>query len=398
MRKISRKRTIDESWSDTDLVGHLAKLAAEHTRDSVQAADIARALAASGSQFALPGWRTADVASTGGPSSLSTLLCPLFLRVAGVQVPKLGVPGRPAGGIDCLAQVRGYKTTLAAEELRNVMERCGYAHFVAAGIYAPLDARIFRLRQQHGLQNAPVLVAASLLSKKLAVGVTMAGLDVRVASHGNFGRTFEEARLNAQMYEQAAALLGISGRPVLTDGNVPYQAYIGRGEALAALAAIFGGSADSWLQEHVELCRQLSSAAVPDESKLIASSTGEQLRQAFAANLTAQGASYDAFLDAAGRVTASHHTEISADQDGRVVVFLDGVRRALVAAQGLGDTGSGFPDPAGIILRRRPGEAVRRGEVLATVRVRVPGQCDDLVHQLKAAIRASEAPQRGVSI
>ncbi len=61
----------------------------------------------------------ADVASTGGPSSLSTLLSPLFLRAGGAVVPKLGVPGRPAGGIDCLAQIPGYRTELSAQEVEG---------------------------------------------------------------------------------------------------------------------------------------------------------------------------------------------------------------------------------------------------------------------------------------
>jgi pyrimidine-nucleoside phosphorylase len=383
---------IDVSWSDADLVRYMAKLAAEHPRDPIQAAGIARALGASGSQIAFSGTRTADIASTGGPSSLSTLLCPLFLCATGMLVPKLGVPGRPAGGIDCLAQVRGYRTTLTVEDLRKVLEQCGYAHFIGGETYAPLDARIFHLRQQHGFQDVPVLVAASLLSKKLAVGVSMAGLDVRVARHGNFGRTFEEAKLNAQMYEQAATLLGISGRPVLTDGNAPYQAYIGRGEALAALAKIFNDDADSWLQEHIELCRLLCAEGVPEESDLMGRVSVEQIRQTFAANLAAQGASYDAFLDVAVRVAASHGTEISADQEGVVVVSLDGIRKALVAAQEQGSSGSNFPDPAGIILRRRPGETVRRGDTVATVRVADANRREDLVRQLKAAIRTSEAP------
>lgn len=383
---------IGESYSDAELVGRLTRIAAEHPRDPDWAANLAQVLAASGAKFEALGRRTADVASTGGPSSLSTLLCPLFLRVAGLCVPKLGVPDRPAGGIDCLAQVQGYKTALTEIELRRVIEECGYAHFVAAGRFAPLDARVFRLRQQHGLQDVPVLVAASLLSKKLAADVSTAGLDIRVAPHGNFGCTFEEARSNAQMYEQAAAQLDISGRPMLTDGSAPYQAYIGRAEALAALVTVFDGTADGWLQEHVEQCRRLSVAAVPDESAAIERATEEQLRQAFNANLVAQGASYDAFLSAAGRGATGHGAEISAERDGAVAVSLEGIRRTLVAVQEMDGAGGRFPDPAGVILRKRPGEVVRRGEVIATVRVDVPGRRDDVVHQLKAAIRVGEAP------
>src|SRR5437868_14746215 len=80
---------------------------------------------------------TADVASTGGPASLSTLLCPLYLRSYGFVVPKLGVPGRPAGGIDVLAQLPGYRVDLSEADVRRVLERCGYAHFLAGTQFAP---------------------------------------------------------------------------------------------------------------------------------------------------------------------------------------------------------------------------------------------------------------------
>lgn len=384
---------LSEASSDVELIDYLGRVAVTLPRDAVEASNLARLLAASGSALAFPGVRTADVASTGGPSSLSTLLCPLFLRVASLHVPKLGVPGRPAGGIDCLAQVPGYKTSLSEAELQQAMKECGYAHFTAAGRYAPLDARLFRLRQQNGFQEVPTLVAASLLSKKLAVGVSTAGLDVRVAPHGNFGRNFDEAGLNARMYEEAASILGISGRPVLTDGSVPYQAYIGRSEALVAMKAIFDGAADLWLQEHVDLCRQLSAAAAPDEGAAIADTTTASLRQAFAANLVAQGATEAGFLRVAELAADRHDRTIVAENDGVVAVSLEGVRRAMTAAQGAAAGNKDYPDPVGVILRRRPGDTVQRGEVLATVRVEEAGAQINVLDQLKIAIRVGESSE-----
>ena len=154
--------------------------------DDAGIAALARSLAASGETLESNTDRTADVASTGGPSSLSTLLCPLFLRAFGWIVPKLGVPGRPAGGLDVLSRIPGYRVDLSAAEVACVLRDCGYAHFVAGERIAPLDARLFTLRQQTGAQTIPALVIASLLSKKIAVGVRTVGLDVRVAMHGNF--------------------------------------------------------------------------------------------------------------------------------------------------------------------------------------------------------------------
>src|ERR1700730_17369116 len=163
--------SISNSATDDEILSVIELVARKYPADSKAAAALARALAGSGMSLKCITEFSADVASTGGPSSLSTLLSPLFLREGGAVVPKLGVAGRPAGGIDCLAQIRGYESSLVRSKVEAVLNSGGYAHFVADGQMAPLDGRMFKMRQQSGYQSVPTLVAASLLSKKLAVGI-----------------------------------------------------------------------------------------------------------------------------------------------------------------------------------------------------------------------------------
>lgn len=377
--------------SDDEILRFLACVKGEAPRNALIAADLAAALAASGDVYHPGTELTADVASTGGPSSLSTLLCQLFLRAGGLAVPKLGVPGRPAGGIDCLAQIEGYRTELDGCSLDAVMRTVGYAHFTAGGRYAPLDERVFLLRQKHGCQNVPTLVAASLLSKKLAVGVTNAGLDIRVASHGNFGGTMSQARQNAKLFAQAAALLGLRGHAALTDGSTPYQPYIGRGEALLALSEVFDGASEEWLDVHLEQCRMLSSTASPAAHRpAVEAASRAELRHWFFANLQAQGAEEGAFSKKVAQVREGHINQILARQDGIVEVSLEKIRRSLLKAQGAAAReGVPFPDPAGIVLRHKPGTLVCSGEALATVRVNEVSLRDTLLSELSVAISAS---------
>ena len=263
------------------------------------------------------------------------------------------------------------------EDAARVLEMCGYVHFLAQGEAAPLDGRMFRIRQRMGAQAVPELVIASILAKKIAAGVRHAGLDVRVAPHGNFGRTWSTAARNAKLYGKTADLLKIRGVPVLTEGRFPYQPYIGRAESMVALYDIFEGQPSSWLADHCRLCRLLGQACLPAAMRcLIAQTSRQQLRQHFEQNLQAQGADFNAFVDLVKLTKAAHDMRIVASQDGFCVYPLEDLRETMVGWQTTNLnvpslSSSAFPDPVGIVLLERPGDWVMKGTPLATVRAPV---------------------------
>jgi pyrimidine-nucleoside phosphorylase len=357
-------------------------------------ADVARLaerLAASGDRVDVAE-RSADVASTGGPGSLSTLWAPPALVASGFKVPKLGVPGRPAGGIDVLVQLPGYLVDLDRRALQRVLDQCGYAHVLAGTNFAPADAAMFAYRQRVGAQSLPALAIASLLSKKLAMGVRNVGLDVRVSRHGNFGTGREPAACNARMFVRVAELLGIRAICFLTDGSIPQQPYLGRGESLAALFRLLAGTASAWLQDHAATCEGWASTLC--RSGLIPAA---RIADAFAANITAQGASMDMLERKAALVEAEHTRRVLAEREGIVSYDLGGLRQAILNARAA-DEGLTFDDSAGLILLVEPGMAVRAGEPLVSAR------CPDeawrpLREAVAAAIRFSDhadaaTPQR----
>lgn len=148
----------------SDIRRALGELARSHSEPAIAAvveladefrapevARLAEILANSGAMLTRD-FEASDIASTGGPSSLSTLLCPLYLRSAGARVPKLGVPGRPAGGIDVLATVPGYCAQLPPDEARRALNDQGQFHLLAGDQWAPLDSRMFAQRQRTNAQ------------------------------------------------------------------------------------------------------------------------------------------------------------------------------------------------------------------------------------------------------
>ena len=323
-------------------------------------------LSESGEQFRHQGgeW-IADVPSTGGPSSLSTLLCPLQLVMGGAIVPKLGVPGRPAGGIDVLACIQGFKTSLTRSEIDHCLASCRYAHFLAGESFAPLDAVLFEYRRKVGATDLPALAIASLLAKKRALGVTRVVLDVRVAPFTNFGRTWDDARQNAIRFIRVANMLHIHASCFLTDATAPYQGFLGRGESLVALHRIFSGDLTEDLTEHLGLCDSMASACFVNRHAV--GMTG--LKGVFTDHLEQQGGSWEGFARKVSEVESATSGIITAESDGYVCVDLPRVRELLVVRQEEAKSANNqFPDPCGLTLSVPWGTAVKKGDVVAKVR------------------------------
>lgn len=346
-------------------------------------AALARHLAASGMQFEWPSASTVDVASTGGPGSLSTLLPPLVLVAGGCSVVKLAVPGRPAGAIDALGTIPGYRTRLTAEEVRAAVSACGFAHFLADQRFAPLDARLFALRKKVGAVAIPILAVASLLSKKLAVGIMKVGLDVRVGRYGNLGATRELARQNARFFCAVARAVGIDAVAFLSAPDALPQPWIGRGESLVALAAAIGlrPLEDSWLQGHIDDCLRMAS---------VFSTATRPVREVLETHLDAQGSSMQHFLDRVDEVASAERTAIHIENSGILEVDLARVRDVVVGLQA--DDGGEFRDPAGVRFVARPGCPVSKGDVVAFTR----GLDGDNLKSMASALVAAEGSPRHI--
>ncbi|MBB6328264.1 pyrimidine-nucleoside phosphorylase [Algoriphagus iocasae] len=313
----------------------------------------------------------ADIPSTGGPSSLSTLITPLFLRQIGYTVPKLGVPGRPAGGIDVLAQIKGYNINPDSTTLKEWLQESDYVHFIGGDNYAPLDRQLFKYRKSIKRIGIPALVVASILSKKIAVGLQTTGLDIRVSDFGNFGSDWETAKRNAQLFIDVARILNIRATCFLTNANNPFQPYIGRGEALLALREIFTGQNDNseWLMKHVTECYAMSIGIA--ESRLKSGVSGIEittLEDHFLENIELQGGSIEHFYTLTDKIKDEHYYELLSEKSGFVKIDLLKMRSAIIEIQSRFGLISEFPDPCGIILSVQNGDFIEEKKRLCTYR------------------------------
>lgn len=343
----------------------LIEYAKFHELNDSEIIELARGLADSGEKIIPENNVTyCDIPSTGGPSSLSTLICPLFLTLMGGRVIKLGVPGRPAGGIDVLAQIKGYKTNLSSAEIKEWVSQNSYVHFLADQTFAPLDAKLFGVRKKNDALNISSLVIASLLSKKIAVGLKMIGLDIRVSNFGNFGRSLDEARVNAVRFNRIAKAMGIKSSCFIINGNVPQQPYIGRGESILALSKIFQNEADAQLKRHLAICHGMAHSLLGNQNEAVSLFS---LKEAFFQNLALQAGNIDHFNRLSEEIEEKNKYAIMSLNSGVLSVDLSKIREAITAIQNR-FINVEFPDPCGLILKAMPGQYIEKDTIICSFR------------------------------
>lgn len=367
-------------------------LARRETLAPLDLADLVRISAQSGLRLPPSSEHAAAFSSTGGPGSLTTLLAPLFLGASGFLVPTLGVPGRPAGCVDVLAAIPGYRLGLTEDEAKDVLAHSRLLHLRADELWAPLDTHLFKLRQEIGAQAVPDLAIASLLAKKVAVGVSFAGLDVRVAPHGNFGPDFNTALANSRRFIEVAKALDIEAVCLLTDAQHPQQPHIGRGEALRALLAVCLGETDTWLAQHAQLAWRFARSVaglvdVPTDE--FERPTPTALQNTLEANLRAQSASLSALRAAIHEADGHDTRNVCVEAGGFLHIDLAHLRDCLVRRQ----RSDRHPDPCGVTLFARTGAEVAPGQAVARIRARL--HINPLAAEVSRAFAALDDPPAG---
>ena len=368
------KNSIVKYFDSTTSADTMDALIAHFEQESLPMSDIielVEVLAFSGEKCSYSNKRV-DIASTGGPSSLSTLLCPLYLDTCGLDVVKLGIPGRPAGAVDSLAQIRQYKINYSRDELMLEIDKGGYIHFLANNLFAPADAILYEHRKQRGKVAVPNIAIASLLSKKVAMGLSKVGLDVRVSAHGNFGYNFEQASQNAKLFCKVAEAFDIKAICFVSDASKPYQPYVGRGESLLALYEIIYGTSSSWLNTHRNYCKNMSDSLFKYvfDSQIPQNGNNYDIKSAFERNIIRQSGDITTFIEYCHEIRNGHTFNVLAPSNGYCSYDLEAARQLIVKIQSLEtSTQNAFPDPCGIILCVDSGMYVHKGDIVATLRI-----------------------------
>jgi pyrimidine-nucleoside phosphorylase len=210
---------------------------------------LTRAILASGRTLSFDdgGAPVVDKHSTGGVGDKVSLVLAPLLAEAGLRVPMMSGRGlgHTGGTLDKLAAIPGFRTGLGLDEFRRVLAEVGCAMIGQTPEIAPLDGRLYALRDVTATVPAIPLIAASIISKKAAEGLEALVLDVKFGS-GAFLPDREAALRLAETLVDLAGRLGLPATALLTSMEAPLGATIGNAlEVREAIACLRGqGPAD----------------------------------------------------------------------------------------------------------------------------------------------------------
>ncbi|KFM84560.1 MULTISPECIES: pyrimidine-nucleoside phosphorylase [Bacillus] len=318
-----------------------------------------------------------DKHSTGGVGDTTTLvLAPL---VAALDVPVAKMSGRglghTGGTIDKLEAIKGFHVELSKDEFIELVNRDKVAVIGQSGNLTPADKKLYALRDVTGTVNSIPLIASSIMSKKIAAGADAIVLDVKTGA-GAFMKTDEDAVNLAKAMVRIGNNVGRQTMAVISDMSQPLGFAIGNAlEVKEAIDTLKGEGPEDLTELVLTLGSQMvvlaKKAETLDEAreKLIDVMKNGKALQKFKDFLQNQGGDSSVADNPEKLPQAAYKIDIPAKEAGvvsEIVADQIGVAAMLLGA-GRATKEDKIDLAVGIMLRKKVGDAVEKGEPLVTL-------------------------------
>jgi pyrimidine-nucleoside phosphorylase len=371
---------------------------------AAETASLTAAMADSGRRLDLsdlPGAKV-DKHSTGGVGDKTSLVLAPLAAACGVVVPMMSGRGlgHTGGTLDKLESIPGFRVGLSLPEFRQVLQDVGCALIGQSAEVAPADRVLYALRDVTATVESVPLIAASILSKKVAEGISGLVLDVK-CGRGAFMKGRADARRLAETLVAIGTANGVRTEALLTAMDVPLGRAVGNALEVAECVAVLRGQGP----EDVETLSLLLAArmvrlaglapTLHEAARLVrqALNSGrglEKLRQI----VERQGGDPNV-IDDPSRLPAAPHSEVvQASRSGYCQGWdAERVGRAACVLGAGRDRVEDAVDPAvGALVLARPGDPVRAGDALLELHYRDPSRLGAALALLEGACPIADRP------
>ena len=317
-----------------------------------------------------------DKHSTGGVGDKTTLVVGPMVASLGVKVAKMSGRGlgHTGGTVDKLESIPGFKTAIPREEFFDIVNGNGIAVIGQSGNMVPADKKLYALRDVTATVDSIPLIASSIMSKKLAAGSDSIVLDVKTGS-GAFMKTLDESICLAKKMVSIGCMAGRRCCALITNMDIPLGYAIGNSlEMTEAIRTLKGEGPEDLTRVCLELAANmlhLAGRGTVKECRKMAEETihdGSALKR-LALMVKAQGGDESFIWKPEQFESPACAYEVKAPaQCYTSHMDTEGIGTASVL---LGAGRNTKEDPidygAGIVLKKKYGEKVMPGDVLAVL-------------------------------
>ena len=317
---------------------------------------------------------TVDKHSTGGVGDKTSLVVAPIMASLGCKMAKMSGRGlgHTGGTVDKLESIPGFKTSLSPDEFFDQVRNTGLAIIGSTANLAPADKKLYALRDVTATVDSVPLIASSIMSKKLAAGAHNIVLDVKIGS-GAFMKTEEDGRTLARKMVDIGKSFGRNIAAVVTNMDRPLGFAVGNSlEVLEAVSVLKNESRGDLRDICVALASNLLSLCYgwsEEESEARANEAIESgaALEKFKEWITAQGGDASFVDDPSLLGKAEYAFEFKAERDGYISHMNAETigKTASVLGAGREKKTDDIDHTAGIILKRKTGDYVKKGETIA---------------------------------
>lgn len=318
-----------------------------------------------------------DKHSTGGVGDTTTLVLGPLVAACGVPVAKMSGRGlgHTGGTIDKLEAIEGFHVELSPQQFEKQVNELKLAVIGQSGNLTPADKKLYALRDVTGTVNSIPLIASSIMSKKIAAGAGAIVLDVKTGE-GAFMKTTEDARELAKAMVRIGNNVGRKTMAIISDMSQPLGYAIGNAlEVIEAIETLKGKGP----KDLTELCLTLGSQMVVVGEKADSLEEAREMLlkviedgsalDIFKRFIKSQGGN-DAIIDDISLLPQAKYTiNVPAKQDG-FITFMEADEigtAAMLLGAGRATKESEIDLAVGIVLQKKVGDYVKKGESLATL-------------------------------